>query len=110
MSTQHQELARGRWKEMSFLNQMANIGSEVTRATTWKVKNNITYCHKAAERALELIDFTLDSTATFPKLKELARLREGIVDYFYGENQFKSTEEAWKKYFLGFTYAARKNY
>ena len=89
---------------------MANIGSEVERALNWKVKDNATYSQNAAERALELVDLTLDSVTGFARLKELARLREAIVDYFFGQNEFVSTEDLWKRYFLSFTYAARKNY
>ena len=32
MSQQHKELAAGRWQQMPFIEQMANIGSEVERA------------------------------------------------------------------------------
>ena len=71
------------------LKQMANIGSEV-------------------ERALELTDLTLESVSGFPRLKELARMREALVDSFCGSNQFKSSDELWRKYFLNFTYAARR--
>ncbi|GEM_PF-348157 len=35
-------------------------------------------------------------------------MREAIVDYFFGVNQFKSTERVWRSYFSHFTYAARK--
>ena len=90
MSIQHKELAAGRWKQMPFIEQMANIGSEV-------------------ERALELTDLTLESVSGFPRLKELARMREALVDSFCGSNQFKSSDELWRKYFLNFTYAARKD-
>lgn len=110
MSYQHKDLAQGRWKQLPFLEQMANIGSEVERALNWRVKGNPAYCQKAYERALELIDLTLDCAATFPRLKELARLREAMVDYFYGTNQFDSTEGSWRKYFSIFTYAVRRNY
>jgi len=110
MSYQHKDLAAGRWKEMSFLEQMANIGSEVERALKWKTKRNNTYCQKAFDRALELIDLTLDNIKVFPRLKELARLREAIVDYFSGSNEFSSTETSWRKYFSSFTYAARRHY
>ena len=68
---------------------MANIGSEI-------------------ERALELMDLTLDSSQGFSRLKELTRLREAIVDYFSGTNEFASTETSWRKYFSNFTYAACK--
>lgn len=110
MSYQHKELAAGRWKELSFLEQMANVGSEVERALNWRMKNNAAYCQKAAERALELLDFTLDGQKGFARLRELARIREAVVDYFFGTNQFLSTEASWRRYFLYFACAARKNY
>lgn len=109
MSYQHKELAGGRWEKLTFFEQMANIGSEIERALNWHTKQNTAYCQKSFERALELIDLTLDSTKSFPRLKELARLREAAVDYFFGINQFNSTEESFKKYFFNFTFAARKN-
>ncbi len=108
MNQQHKELAAGRWKQLPFLEQMANIGSEVERALNWRAKQNFTYSQKAFERALELIDLTLDNVTGMARLKELARLREVIVDFFYGSNQFKSTEMSWRKYFLPFNYAARR--
>ena len=109
MSYQHKDLASGNWNKLSFIEQMANIGSEVQRAINWKKKNNLEYSKKASERALELTDLTLDSASGFPRLKEVARLREAIVDYFFGVNQFVSTNETWQKYFLNYTYAARKH-
>jgi len=35
----HKELADGRWQELSFVQQMANVGSELERAIKWKNKN-----------------------------------------------------------------------
>lgn len=110
MSIQHKELAGGRWYKLPFLEQMANIGSEVERALNWKSRNNGTYCQQAFERALELIDFSLDDSRNLSRLKELARMREAMVDYFMGTNQFSSSEASWRKYFSGFAYAARRNY
>ena len=110
MSYQHKELAAGRWDHLPFLEKMANIGSEVERALFWRAKNNAVYCRQAIERALELMDLTLESVTSFARLKELARAREAIVDYFFVTNQFMSTEALWRKYFSCFTYAARKNY
>lgn len=110
MSYQHKTLAAGRWKQLSFVEQMANIGSEVERALNWRAKNNSEYCQQAFERALELLDLTLDATTIPSHFKELARLREAIADYFFGVNQFMSTDASWRKYFLPFVYAARRNY
>ncbi len=109
MNYQHKELAKGRWKEFSFVEQMAHIGGEVERAMNWRSKNT-DYSKRAAERALELIDLTLAELKGFPRLKEIARVRETLVDYFFGSNEYKSTDESWRKYFFCFTYAARKGY
>lgn len=106
---QHADLAAGRWKEIPFVEQMANIGSEVERALNWRSKKNEAYSERAFERALELIDLTLDAHTDFPRLKEVARTREALVDYFCGANEWGSTERSWKKYFLAFTFAARRN-
>lgn len=108
MIEQHKDLAAGRWGKLSFVEQMANIGSEVERAVNWRAKNNADYSQKALVRALELIDLTLANTKGYPRLKELARVREALVDYFYGTNQFVSSDLLWKKYFLAFAYAARR--
>ncbi len=110
MSCQHKDLAAGRWSQLSFLEQMANIGSEVERALNWRKKKNTNYAQKAFERALELIDLTLDCDKNYAHLKEIARMREAIVDYFSGVNQFMSSEGSWRNYFLPFTYASRRNH
>ena len=110
MIPQHKDLAAGRWNQLSFLEQMANIGSEVERALNWRAKQNAMYSQKAFERALELIDLSLENVTRPARLKELARVREAIVDFFIGSNQFKSTEASWRKYFLPFTYAARRHH
>jgi len=110
MSFEHKDLAGGRWSRLSLLEQMANIGSEVERALNWRVKKNADYAEKAFERALELIDLTLDSDKNYAHLREIARMREAIVDYFSGVNQFMSSEESWRRYFSSFTYASRRNH
>jgi hypothetical protein len=87
---------------------MANIGSEVERALSWREKGNTEYSRTAFERALELVDLTLANPARPSCIKEVARLREALVDYFHGTNEFGSTESSWRKYFLYFAYAARR--
>ena len=110
MTYQHKGLAAGAWRRLSLIEQMANIASEVERALNWRAKSNAAYCQQAFERSLELIDLTIEGAKGFSRLKELTRMREAIVDYFFGQNQFKSTDLLWRKYFLPFIYAARKNY
>jgi hypothetical protein len=108
MRRQHADLASDRWKEMSLPEQLANIGSEVGRALSWRSKGNEEYSLKAAVRALELIDLSLDSGGPFPRLREMARLREAVVDYFWGDNEFSSSEDLWRGYFDRFNYLAQK--
>ena len=110
MTVQHKDLALGRWRQLPVCEQMANIGSEVIRALNWRKKGNEHLSQKASARALELIDFSLDSAQSFSRLKEFARLREAVVDYFYGSNQFSSSQELWRKYFDHFNYMARKHH
>ncbi len=105
----HKELSAGRWHTLTFVEQMANTGSEVERALNWKAKNQPVYFQKAADRALELMGLTLEGATTFPRRRELARARETLADFFFGENQFAATDQAWRKYFSPFSFAARRN-
>lgn len=115
MTIYHKELAQGRWRKLSLCEQLANVGSEISRALNWRNKGNQDYSREAVYRALELLDFTLDSIAAteseyrFCRLKEIARVREVVVDYFFGSNEYGSSEILWRKYFDYFAYAARKN-
>jgi len=104
--TFHKELADGRWAKLSFFEQMANIGSEVERAISWKNKGNKEISEKAIERGLELIDLTImDQTKN--RVREIARTREALVDYFYYNNEYGSTDDLWHRYFHAFGLAAR---
>ena len=107
MSYQHKDLAAGRWAQLSLVERMAHIGGEVERALKWREKNNGEYSRMAFERALELIDLSLEHSQKRAHLKEIARLRETLVDYFFGTNEFNSTAASWRSYFLPFTYASR---
>jgi hypothetical protein len=109
MNYQHRDLAAGRWKELPLVERMANIAGEVERALNWRAKNNAEYSSRAFERALELIDLSLEYPQKRSHLKEITRLRETLVDFFYGTNEFMSTEVSLRKYFSHFTYAARKD-
>ena len=108
MSLAHRELAAGRWNELSLLEQLGNVGSEVERACKWREKNNPGYCLRAADRALELLDLTLACPENRFRLREIARVREVLVDFFYGENQYRTSAEQLSRYFLPFAVAARR--
>lgn len=107
MNYQHQQLASGRWAEMPFFEQMANIGSEIERAINWQKKNNKSYSQQAFERGLELLDLTISDRKNIKRLKELTRAREILADYFAFNNDYHSTDKSWKNYFYSFNYASR---
>ncbi|MDD2753783.1 MAG: hypothetical protein PHT44_04205 [Candidatus Portnoybacteria bacterium] len=106
MAYQHQELAQGRWQKFSFFEQMANVGSEVGRAINWRSKNEVN-SRLAFERALELLDLTIDDKRNKARRGELTRAREVLVDYFAGNNDYRSSDASWQNYFYAFNYAAR---
>jgi hypothetical protein len=109
MSDQHKQLAAGRWFEMNFFEQMANIGSEVERTIRWKNKQNQEYSQMAFERALELLDLTIADEKNKKHLKEILRLREMLADYFFFKNEYHSVDQKWQNYFYSFNFAARAN-
>lgn len=84
---------------MSLLEQLANTGSEVERALSWAAKGNAEYSARAFDRALELLDLTIADPKNRKRLKEITRLREALLDYFKGPNEFGSTPAAWHTYF-----------
>jgi hypothetical protein len=106
MSVQHPSLAAGRWQTFCLVEQLANIGSEVERAINWLNKNNPEYSHLALTRALELLNLTIADPRHRHRLKEMTRLREVLLDFFLGDNEFHSTEISWRNYFYSFAYAS----
>lgn len=102
---QHVGLANGRWAKMSFAEQMANIGSEVSRSMRWYGKNPTRF-QSCFDRALELIDLSIDATSEPGKLKELCRAREELCDYFDG-NSWGSQPAKIQAYYDQFVLRAR---
>lgn len=106
---QHRDLAGGRWHELSLAEQLGNIGSEISRAVRWSGRSD-RLAHGALERALELFDLTLDDPRhrrSPARLRELARAREVVVDFFAGANEYHSTAADLQKYFDAYAIAAR---
>lgn len=86
---------------------MANIGSEVERAISWRNRDNSEYSRMTINRALELLELTKADARHVLRLKELCRLYEALVDYFFFHNHYASSDEGWHYYFQAFTHAAR---
>ncbi len=105
----HKDLTFSRWNRFTLFEQMANIGSEVFRAINWRNKDP-KLTQLSFERALELFDLTIRDSKNKQSLKEICRAREVLVDYFVGDNEYKSSNKLWQNYFYAFNYAARVNH
>lgn len=108
---QHRDLAAGRWYELTLCEQLGNVGSEVSRAIRWTGRNPA-LAESAWHRALELLDLTLDDPRlrqSRPRLREVARAREVVVDFFAGSNEYGSSALSLQKYFDAFALAARQH-
>jgi hypothetical protein len=103
----HGELIFEKWARLNLMEQLANVGSEVSRASRWKKKENDFYAQNAFERALELLDLTIQYSPRYAATKELCRAREEMCKHFYGSNADEF--EKLNHYFLPFAIAARKN-
>ncbi len=108
-ATIHARLASGRWQQLSLLEQLANIGSEVGRATRAQSLNNEERLAGALDRCLELFDLTLADDRWRGRRREIARAREVVCDFLVGDNEFSSTRESIDGYFLSFAIAARRD-
>lgn len=107
----HRDLAAGRWHELSLCEQLGNVGSEISRAIRWTSRNP-SLAEGALHRALELLDLTLDDPRlrqSKPRLREVARAREVVVDFLTGRNEYGSSAESLQKYFDAFALAARRH-
>jgi hypothetical protein len=109
MTYQHRELAAGRWHELSFFEQMANVGAEIGRTISWKNKGRADISQRAFERALELLDMTVSDRKNRSRLRELLRVREALADCYVFDNIYRSSDESWQRYFYPFQFAARSN-
>lgn len=102
----HRELEAGRWQELSLLEQLGNIGSEVGRARKWKERDPLRF-EGAYLRALELFELTIGDPKWRGRLKELTRARAVFHDACAGGAEFGCTLEDLENYFMEFAVAAR---
>ena len=95
---------RERWKRLSILEQMGNIGSEVGR--TLKLKRNGEDFRDALTRALDLFDATVELLVSnkSPRTKEVLRSRDQFLQAL-----FISDDLTIEAYFVQFAVAARIN-
>lgn len=90
---QHSSLEKGRWAELSFPQQMANIGSETSRVLKALEARKENRAQSAFVRFQELIDLTIQygrlnesKSARSAMWEELCRLRELYCAAFLERN------------------------
>lgn len=103
----HKKLASGRWFQLSLAEQLANIGSEVSRARKWQGKDENIFWG-AVERALELFDLTLEDQRWRGRLREIARVREVFCDAILGGKNYQTSLKDLERYFLPFALSTRR--
>jgi hypothetical protein len=104
----HSDGIAERWRTLALAQQMGNTGSEVSRTLKWRSRNP-QIAQGALERALELIDLTRDDPrhrVSAGRLREICRVREVLLDFLVGPNQYGSTEAGLQRYFDEFAVAA----
>ncbi|OGG40156.1 hypothetical protein A3A21_00660 [Candidatus Jorgensenbacteria bacterium RIFCSPLOWO2_01_FULL_45_25b] len=104
----HKSLSEGGWQKLSLMEQLGNIGSEISRAKNWQGKNEL-YFQNAVSRALELFDLTLEDPRWKGRRGEIARAREVCCDAFFGGKEYNSSLADLISYFDAFARVARAN-
>ena len=104
----HQNLAKGKWQELSLCEQLGNIGSEVGRALKWKDKDKKIF-ESAVSRALDLFDLTMGDSRWLGRLREIGRAREVFLDAISDNREYKGSLDGLEKYFFNFALAARRD-
>ena len=107
MTIQHRALAAGGWSKLTLVQQLGNVGSEVSRALRWKDKDALLF-EKAMIRALELLDLTIQDERWKHRLKEITRSRELLCDAWFGGKEYGTDLDGLNRYFFNFALAARK--
>lgn len=90
---QHSSLENGRWAELSFPQQMANIGSESSRVYNALVAGKQARADSSFARFQELIDLTIrvgrqheSASSRSAMFEELCRFRELFCDAVLSRN------------------------
>ena len=101
--------AAGQWPQLSLVEQLANVGSEVERAIRARESGQESRFEHALARALELFDLTAaDGRWRGPRRREVLRAREEFCRLFYGTDVAPGSARGLSSYFLAFAVAARR--
>ncbi len=72
----HKTLTPNKWQKFSIKQRELMIANELNRAKNWIEKKDLEEVKNCYERALELLDLTVEITKSGKRLREYLRLRE----------------------------------
>lgn len=91
-----------RWRKLSLIEQLANIGSELNRALRWQGKDKKLF-NSAVLRTLELFDLTIGDPRWRKRLKEIVRTREVFCDTVWNKaKEYHASLSDLERYFFYF--------
>ncbi len=102
---EHLEAAKVSWAKFSLVEQLANIGSEVSRAL--RAKGNHARYWGAVTRALDLFYLTVEDPRWKGRLREILRVRELFAAAALGSDEFQTSLEDLDRYFDVYAWLAR---
>jgi hypothetical protein len=105
--TTHLESVRESWTKFSLEEQMANIGSEVSR--TLRAGGNQARYWGAVTRALDLFYLTVEDPRWKGRLREVLRVRELFATAALGSDEFNTSLEDLDRYFDCFVWLVRSD-
>ena len=105
--SEHLDAARESWAKFSLIQQMANIGSEVSRAL--RAQGNPSRYWGAVARALDLFYLTVEDPRWKGRLREVLRVRELFAAAALGSDEFKTSLEDLDRYFDCFAWLTRSD-
>lgn len=97
------------WYKLSTVQQLGNIGAEIGRTITWKKNPAFGNYQDSFYRGLEYIDLSIsDSKNAGHRRREICRVREALVDWYFGSKLYQSTDDDWDRYFNSFAILANR--
>jgi len=101
--------AKDSWFTLSIMKQLTFIGHKVSCAIDWRRKGDVVQVNNTLEKALQLLEFTIIDPKNVKRLSEITKIKEALIDDFQGNNEHKSTDEGWLKYFAFFEHLVKTN-
>ena len=83
----HKTLTANKWQKFSMKQRELMIANELNRAKNQIEKNDLEEVNNCYERALELLDLTVEITKDKNRLKEYLRLREMMGKFYIGKGE-----------------------